>query len=425
MNTASSIGHLGASSFKEIFEQYVDNASFLWVLRSIAVNQPHYYPADIQELEQRINAQLDGLMTSIDAAWPLCSEALELAEPGEVFTAAVVAFRSHDMNKIQQVVEVGLSSEIAVKGLISALGWLPGKLVHSWIKKFFISKDLNHKYLAIAACSVRRENPEEYLTRILERDDCKEHLALYSRSLRLIGELRRLDLMPFLEAALNSEDDNIRFWAIWSSILLGKRDIIKGLEPYVFNPGPYQTLAINMAFRVLPLDQARVWISTLAKGDGQTRNVIKATGVLGDPHAVNWLISKMQDESVSRLAGEVFCLITGIDLEQYQLIDVSKSEQGGQDVDEIEDEAIELDEDENLPYPDYEKVKKLWMNHGRNFIAGQRYIFGKPLSSEHIKSRLFAASQRQLQASAMELSLIDSNIPMLNYKARVKGKYSR
>ncbi len=418
MNTASTIDHLGASSFTEIFEQYVDNASFLWVLRSIAVNQPHYYPADIQELEQRINAQLDALMTSIDAAWPLCEHALELAEPGEVFTAAVVAFRSHDMNKIQQVVEVGLSSETAVKGLISALGWLPGKLVHSWIKKFFISKDLNHKYLAIAACSVRRENPEEYLTRILERDDCKEHLALYSRSLRLIGELRRLDLMPFLEAALNSEDDNIRFWAIWSSILLGKRDIIKGLEPYVFNPGPYQTLAINMAFRVLPLDQARVWISTLAKGDGQMRNVIKATGVLGDPHAVNWLINKMQDESVSKLAAEAFCLITGIDLEQYQLIDVSKSEQGVQDDDEIEDEAVELDEDENLPYPDYEKVKKLWMNHGRNFIAGQRYLLGKPISIERQKNSIDNATQRHRQAIAMELALLGEAL-LINTRAKI------
>jgi uncharacterized protein (TIGR02270 family) len=421
MNIASTIDHFGASSFKAIFEQYVDNASFLWVLRSIAVNQPHYYPADIQELEQRIEAQLDGLMTSIDAAWPLCSEALELAEPGEVFTAAVVAFRSHDMNKIQQVVEVGLSSENSVKGLISALGWLPGTLVHSWIKKFFTSKDLNHKYLAIAACSVRRENPEEYLNRILERDDCKENISLYSRSLRLIGELRRLDLMPFLEEALHSEDDNIRFWAIWSSILLGKHNIANNLESYVLKSGPYQDLAINISFRVLPIEQSRGWISTLSKTEGQGRSVIKATGVLGDPQAVNWLISKMQDESVAKLAGEAFCLITGIDIEQHQLIDESKNEQENQDDTDMEDESVELNEDENLPWPDYKKIKKLWMNHGKHFIAGQRYVYGKPLSAEYMKSRLSTAYQRQRQAFGLELSLIDSNMPMLNYKARIRG----
>jgi uncharacterized protein (TIGR02270 family) len=420
MNMATPLESFAFNTYRDIYEQYVDNASFLWILRDIAVYQPHYYPADIQELEQRIEAQLDGLMTSIEIAWPLCADALELAEPGEVFTAAVIAFRSRDMNKIQQAVEVGLSSETAVKGLISALGWLPGKLVHSWIKKFFTSKDLNHKFLAIAACSVRRENPEEYLNTILERADCKTHIRLYSRSLRLIGELRRLDLMPYLEEALNSDDDSIRFWSIWSSILLGKHEIVKNLEPYVLNSGPYQELAINIAFRVLPIAQARGWISTLAKTEGQIRNVIKATGILGDPHAVNWLISKMQDASVAKLAGEAFVLVTGIDLEQHQLIDESRSNMNSLDNVELEDEAVEFD-DENLPWPDHEKIKKLWMNHGRHFIAGRRYVFGKPVSNEYIKSIMTTISQRQRQASVVELSLIDSNIPMLNYKARVQG----
>jgi hypothetical protein len=124
---------------------------------------------EIFDLEQRIDQQIDALMTSIELAWPVCVDVLELVEPGEIFTATLVAFRSHDIDKIQTAVEVGLSNKAGVKGLISALGWLPGRVVHSWIKKFFTSKDLNHKFLAIAACSVRRENPEEYLNRILER----------------------------------------------------------------------------------------------------------------------------------------------------------------------------------------------------------------------------------------------------------------
>ncbi len=421
MNMATSVESFAVNAYRDIYEQYVDNASFLWILRSIAVNQPHYYPSDIEELDRRIEAQLDGLMTSIDTAWPVCVDALELEEPGEVFTAAVVAFRSHDMNKIQQAVEVGLSSETVVKGVISALGWLPGKVVHNWIKKFFTSKDLNHKYLAIAACSVRRENPEEYLNRILEREDCQQHLSLYARSLRLVGELRRLDLMPYLEAALKSENDNIRFWAIWSSILLGKHELVKQLEPFVFNSGQYQTRALEIAFRVLPVEQGRSWISALAKSEGQERNVVKATGILGDPQAVNWLIAKMKDESLAKLAGEAFSLITGIDLEQHQLIDERDSKQQIDSDEDMDDESVDLDQDGNLPWPDHEKVKNLWMNHGRNFIAGKRYCLGKTLSNEHLKSRLSESHQRHRQAICLELSLIDSGISMLNYKARIQG----
>ena len=421
MNMNSAVDAYASSPYRDVFEQYVDNASFLWVMRSIAVDQPHYRPHDILELEQRIESQLDGLMTSIEPAWSACVDGLETEDSGEVFTSSVVAYRSHDINKIQKVVEVGLSNMQTAKGLISALGWLPGNLVHSWIKKFFTSKDLNHKFLAVAACSIRRENPDELLNRILERADCRENTSLYARSLRLVGELRRLDLMPFLDTAITSDNEDARFWALWSSALLGKRDIINLFEPFVFNPGPYQNIAINLVFRILPIEYARGWISTLAKSGDQSRAVIQATGILGDPHAVNWLISKMQDESLAKLAGEAFSVITGIDIEEQQLVDESKSNNATENDDDTSDQLDILGEDENLSWPDHEKIKRLWMNYGRNFISGQRYFLGKTISAEHIKSRLQTMTQRQLRASSYELALVDSTVPLLNYRARVKG----
>lgn len=421
MNMNTAVDAYVTSPYREVFEQHVDNASFIWMLRSIAVDQPHYKPHDIYELEQRIESQLDGLMTSIEQAWSLCVNALESGDAGEVFTSSIVAFRSHDITKIQKIVELGLANEQTITGLVSSLGWLPGHLVHSWIKKFFTSKDINHKFLAVAACSIRRENPDELLNRIFERADCKDDLRLYARSLRLVGELRRLDLMPFLDDAITSEDENVRFWALWSSVLLGNRDVVKLLEPYVFTPGPHQNRALNLVFRVLPLEHARAWISTLAKSGDQSRAVVQATGILGDPHAVNWLIDTMKDESLARLAGEAFSVITGIDLEEQQLVDESMKKVIANDDDDLGEEVVSLDEDENLPMPDYEKVKRFWMNYGRNFIAGQRYFLGKTISPEYIKSRLQMVTQRQLKASAYELALVDPSISLLNHKARCKG----
>lgn len=416
MNMISSVDALDAHPYRDIFDQYVDNASFLWVLRSFAVKQPHYTSSDILNLEQRIQSQLDGLMTSIDLAWSVCLDALEQEDSGEVFVSSVIAFRSHDIKKIQKSVEVGLSNEACKKGLISALGWLPGDIVNRWLDKFFTSKDFDHKYLAVATCSVRRENPGESLNRILERSDCREYIPLYVRSLRLVGELRRQDLMPFLDKAITSEDDQVRFWAIWSSVLLGKRELIKLCQPYVLNAGPYQDYALNLAFRVLPVEYARTWISALAKDEEQSRNVIRATGILGDPHAVNWLIAKMQDTSMARSAGEAFTLITGIDLEVSELV-----HERDEDVEEQpDDDFVEIDEDEGLPWPDYEKIKKFWMLNGRNFISGKRYFLGRLVSADFIKSQLNTMSQRQLMASAYELALVDSSMPLLNYKARIK-----
>src|SRR5690606_41055137 len=62
--------------------------------------------------------------------------------------------------------DLGLADKNCTRGLISAMAWLPGRLVHSWVKKFFTSKDLNHKYLAMAVCCARREDPRSEERRV-------------------------------------------------------------------------------------------------------------------------------------------------------------------------------------------------------------------------------------------------------------------
>jgi len=403
--------------YKVIYEQFFDEASFLWELRSTAVDLPDYNAEALNEIEQRIDIQLDGLMVAVEDAWPICLEALTQEESGGVFTSAIIAFRSHDTAKIQKAVEVGLSNDEAVRGLISALGWLPGKLVHPWVKKFFSSKDLDHKYLALAACSVRRENPAEHLNRMLDRDDCKEHEKLYARALRLIGELKRQDLILVLLEAVKSDDENIKFWSNWSRILLGDHSALENLEAFIFENGPFQHKAINIAFRVLPMELARKWITRLVDNKEQIRAAVKSTGVLGDPHAVNWLIKIMQDPSIARISAESFGLITGIDLEARGLILEDPSNIA---MLPNEEDDVSLNEDENLPWPDVDKLSKLWINEGVNFVSGQRYFMGQPISPESVRYRLNNAYQRQRHAAALELSLSDSVIPLQNTRARVQ-----
>jgi hypothetical protein len=83
----------------------------------------------------------------------------------------------------------------------------------------------------------------------------------------------------------------------------------------------------------------------------------------------------------------------------------------------MEDESVELNEDENLPWPDYEKVKKLWMNHGRHFIAGQRYVLGKSVNVDWLKSKINTVTQRQRNALSMELALIGES-SIINIRAK-------
>ena len=408
-----------AHAYRDQYERGVVDAAFLWLLRSIAVDQPHYTLSDLGELERRLDAQLDLLMSSLDLGWQACEDGLALQQPGEVFTATVIALRSHDSEKIKTAIQSGLAVPETFKGLVSALGWLPAEIARPWLERLLKGKDMNHKNLGVAACSVRRENPGELLTDILKREDCRQHALLHARALRLIGELRRQDLMPVLQATLDAKDTTLAFWATWSSILLGQHALVKNLRPYVLKPGHHQARAIQMAFRVLPVEQGREWISALAKDPANLRAVITATGILGDPHAVNWLISKMVDPQQARLAGEAFTLITGIDLEKHNLTISMRPDQTPVPNDDPADTNVGLDEDENLLWPHAEQIAALWRNHGQHFLVGRRYFLGKAITPDWLKSKLSDSTQRHRHAAAMELALIDSQSRLLNTRARV------
>src|SRR5690625_6788712 len=76
MNAAQfSVQHQQINPYSDIYEQFAVDAAFLWLLRSIAVNQPHYKRDDMAALDQRIDAQLNGLMTAPDDSWRICREA--------------------------------------------------------------------------------------------------------------------------------------------------------------------------------------------------------------------------------------------------------------------------------------------------------------------------------------------------------------
>lgn len=393
---------IATNPFLDIFEQYIVDAAFLWVLRRIALNQPHYLLSDVQELEQRIETNIDGLLTAQQDVWPLCEDALALEEPGEVFVAGVIAFLSLEIKNIQRVVDVAVQHEEALPGLVSALAWLPDKIADTWIDKFLRSKDLNHKLLAIAACIEKKQDPGKALEEILLRADCQAYVPLYSISLRLVGELKCIRLAPALAAAMQSEDDSVRFWASHSALLMGERSAAKNLEPFIASPCLFQEAAVSIYFRVAPPEYARSVISTLAQQPENTRAVIKACAVLGDPQVVSWLIGKMADSDYAKVCGEAFAQITGIQLEENNLaLDIPEIDALESD----ENDDIDMDEDENLPWPNKDKVAAVWQKYAREFKSNTRYMLGQPISSLTLNQYLTTCTQRLRHAANLELAL--------------------
>lgn len=413
---------LDKNSYKHIFDQYVNEASFLWILRSISLNEPHNTVDEIQVLEKRIDAQLEGLMTSIDMGWKACDEALEIQEPGEVFTAVVIAMKSHDVDKVKIAIHAGLNSSAAQPGLISAMGWIDEGLAFTWINHFLKDKNLQHKYIGIAACSVCRLDPGTLLTTIFNSNECRHDIKLYSRALRLVGEIKRFDCKNFLEVATNHKNKHIKFWSNWALIMLGDVSHIENMRYFVFNVNEYQNKAIQIVFRVLSIEEARKWTSELSKDSIQLRAAIKSIGVLGDPYAITWLINKMKDTLYAKLAAESFSYITGIKLEDLNLSIKTPDSYPVIPNDEMYDDIIGLDEDENLPFPDAGKVSILWNKIFKEYISGQRYFLGENINIETLNKTINISTQRQRIAAALELALLQPEVVLINIKAKTQAE---
>ena len=191
------------------------------------------------------------------------------------------------------------------------------------------------------------------------------------------------------------------------------------LERYLLNGGKHQQRALQITFRVLPIDQARQRIAVMAQDEKYGRAVIQATAALGDPHAVNWLIQKMAEPASARIAGEAFTLITGIDLAKNGLSNAHPPEFESGPNDDPQDENVAMDEDDNLPWPDALKIAQLWQQQSSSFIVGQRYFMGQAITSLWLLQQLQHANQRQRHAAALELALSDPAQRFYNTQGKV------
>jgi len=407
---------IDSNPYSAIHEQYAENAAFLWVLRNNAIDQPHYLASDIKDIEQRIHTQLQGLYTAPDLAWEICQNALHFEEGGEAFTATLVAFHSEDAQKIQVVIEAAAMNENMFKGVASALSWLAPHTILPWVSKLLKSKDLEHKYLAITYISQTRVQPGEYLTTLLNREDCQQHSRLYARCLRLVGELKLHTAMPLLQQAQANDNDNVQFWAAWSQVMLGEKSALNTIKKFTQHD-IYQHTASDVYVRAADAPSAKQFISQLAKNPASHRQAVKACAAFGDPQSIDWLIGIMAQTPLAKLAAEAFEHITGIHIEQQNLqLDTHTIESLG--LNNIADDHLDLDEDENLLWPNVEKIKTLWQQQRHQYKQGQRYFYGAALNPASLEMHIQQGAQRRRHWAATELALLRHKMPLINTKVK-------
>ncbi len=398
----------------EIVEQHAEEAAFLWLLRDAAVRAPHFLLADLARLDNRVESHLDGLRVAGDVGWEICEKAL--GDAGEVFAAAVLALESGKADRIQTVFTGGSAKPETERGLVSALAWLPYGKAEPHLKRLLTADEPISERIGIAASAAHRKHPGKPLVDAL----ASKEPALQARTFRAVGELGLVTSHAALRRGFSADDATSRFWANWSAaLLISDRDAIANLQAMVEGKAPHHLRAVKLVTRRLEVRAAKKWLDRLAKDPALARPAILGVGALGDPELVPWLITQMKTPALARIGGEAFSMITGAHI-AYDKLETSKPDgfEAGP-TEDPEDENVAMDPDDNLAWPDAEKIAKWWTANQGSFVKGTCHLVGKPITPDWLRQVLRDGYQRQRAAAALELAILQPEKGM--YEVRAPG----
>src|ERR1044071_1273043 len=216
----------------DIIEEHFEEAGFLWALRCGAARKPSFSLANLAEVDERVEAHLDGLRVSGQEGWELCLKLTTWEDAGELFTLGVLALERGDEEVLKKLVAKIEKGPKLARGLISALGWVELSVAQPRISRFLASEYAVEAFVGISAGAINRLRIDGPLQSALKHPDQR----LRARACRAAGELGRVDLAASLAPELASDSDPGAFWAGWSLALLrGDPAALECLERFVFS----------------------------------------------------------------------------------------------------------------------------------------------------------------------------------------------
>ena len=398
-----------------VLAQHVESAGTLWLQRRLLTGSAGAKLHHVGRFDERLSAHLDGLAVAGEDGWPILDATLEGADAGSVFAIAVRAIETHDLTRLTRLCALVEAERKCAAGLSSALGWTEESVLRGLVVRLLNDSHGAQRLLGVAACAMHRVDPGIMSARLFEDRDA----AIRARTWRAAGELGKRELVSTAAAAIIDDDPSCQFWAAWAAVLLGdKHNALDVLTSIAAVPGPFRARAFQLVLQAKGTQSAHGWLATFAKdSEPNVRWLIRGAGLVGDPAYVPWLIGHMADNKTTRLAGEAFSLITGLDLAWLDLeVKPPANFESGPN-DDPDDPNVDMDEDEGLPWPDALRIQNWWHANSQGFQPGTRYFMGEPLNRDNCLRVLREGFQRQRIAAALYLSLLNPGTPLFEWRA--------
>jgi uncharacterized protein (TIGR02270 family) len=403
-----------AAIIANVVREHANEAAGLWTSRNRLATATRASLFELRRADERLTAHLDGLVVAADEGWRVCEAMLEDQSAGAVFVSAAVAVQAKQHERLERLFGLADNSPDACDGLISAFGWLERQHLQGTVAGLLTSAEPLGRLVGLAACGAHNVDPGLAAGRWFE----DEQPLVRARALRTAGEVGCTGALGACKTALSDKDPDCQFWAAWSSVLLGDRGLaLNALTRAGLVDGPHRARGFPLALQSTDTGGAHVVLQRLAADPAHLRSLVQGSGIAGEPSYVPWLIGLMAKNESARLAGEAFTLVTGADLDALQLTRPRPEDAEPGPSESPEDENVEMDPDEGLPWPDPERVRRWWSGNASRFQDGTRYFMGAPVAREHCLDVLRNGFQHQRILAAHYLCLLVPGTPLFNTTA--------
>jgi uncharacterized protein (TIGR02270 family) len=410
------------SIIPNVVTQHVEDSAVLQATRDRLTHAPHVRLEQLGRFDERLAAHLDGIAVAGSGAAPIVASTLLSPSSGVVFAATLNALGEVGANgaitdRLAQLIALSEKLPGSCRGLLAGLGWSEPAGLRGIVANLLESQSPIRRYAGVAACAMHRVDPGLASARRFE----DESPLVRARAWRTAGEIGKRELVSTAAAAIVDEDPACQFWAAWSAVLLGnKHEALDVTASVAAIPGPFRDRAFQLTLQAKGPQSAHGWLAAMAQDPANLRWLIRGAGLVGDPTYVPWLIGHMADNKTTRLAGEAFSLITGLDLAWLDLeVKPPENFESGPN-DNPNDPNVDMDEDDGLPWPDPVKLQAWWQANSNGFQPGTRYFMGQPLNRDNCLRVLKEGFQRQRIAAALYLSLLNPGTPLFEWRAPAK-----
>jgi len=318
---------LRVANIPALTDMHVEDAAFLWAQRRLEIDGPILDAAEIGKLDQRLEANLEGLMAAGEAGWQTALKRFEdYPEPAELFVVGTLALRWEDDRALGKAIELGRTlAGDGIKALSAAMTRVTKEALRTHVPKWIDARDPFLRSLGLSALWQYRADADMRLPDLLADADA----GVRVRALTLAGATGRLDMLPKITQAMEADDEGERLAASRSACLLGEARLAHPvLDRIVLGGSSRLQECFELRQLTTPKDAAKRWLQAHLGKQHLRAVAVRSIGLFREREIMPWLIERMRDPELCEAAGLALRDLFDVDFGDTSLFTVEPTSLG-------------------------------------------------------------------------------------------------